>query len=287
MSAGTLRWSARIAACAMAGTLLACGTGSGGVSPGDARIRGSNDIASGNREELRTASDQTKSEKRAETWLQLAIEYYQNAQYETALDEIKKALGANPEMADAYMMRGLIYSAMGNQVALADENFQRALRLSPSNPDMSNNYGSFLCQNGHPDKGITYLETALRNPRYQSPINALVNAGSCSIRLKQFDQAERYLLEAQSRNEDLPIINVNLARLYHARRDYARAAVYFNRGKTGAKLDKMPAELLWLGIRIDHKLGETASETSMATQLRRHHPGSAEYAAYRRGAFDE
>ena len=42
-------------------------------------------------------------------------------------------------------MRALIYTAMG-QVALADDNYQHALRLAPRNPELANNYGSFLCQ---------------------------------------------------------------------------------------------------------------------------------------------
>ena len=37
----------------------------------------------------------------------------------------------------------------------------------------------------------------------------------------------------------------------------------------------------------DNKLGDAGAEASMATQLRRHHSASPEYAAYQRGAFDE
>ena len=39
--------------------------------------------------------------------------------------------------------------------------------------------------------------------------------------------------------------------------------------------------------RIDRKLGDKGSEAAMGTLLRRHHPGSPEYAAFHRGAFDE
>ncbi|MES3026090.1 MAG: type IV pilus biogenesis/stability protein PilW [Pseudomonadota bacterium] len=267
------RWTALLGAGALAASLAACGTGSG--------------IDGGSRTELKTLSDQTTAEKRADIWLQLAIGYYQNKQYETALDEIKKALGANPDFADAYGMRALIYTAMGNQLALADENYQKALRLAPSNPEISNNYGSFLCQNGRLQQGMAYFDAALKNPRYQSPLNALLNAGSCSIKLKKLDQAERYLLDALRLDAELPVISAGLARVYYERRDYTRAGFFINRLKANAKLETLPADLLWLGIRIERKLGDTASETSMATQLRRRHAGSPEYAAYTRGAFDE
>jgi type IV pilus assembly protein PilF len=52
-------------------------------------------------------------------------------------------------------------------------------------------------------------------------------------------------------------------------------------------MESLTADVLWLAIKVQHKLGDTAAEAGWATQLRRHHPGSTEYAAYQRGAFDE
>ena len=74
-----------------------------------------------------------RSEKRAQIRLQLAVGYYQDGKYEIALDEVKQAIAADPDYADAYGMRALIYTAMG-ETALADENYRRALRLAPNNP---------------------------------------------------------------------------------------------------------------------------------------------------------
>ena len=74
--------------------------------------------------ELKTASDVTAAEKRASIRLQLAVGYYQNAQYETALDEVKQAIAADPDNADSYGLRALIYTEMG-QLALADERTTR------------------------------------------------------------------------------------------------------------------------------------------------------------------
>ncbi|HEV2608658.1 MAG TPA: type IV pilus biogenesis/stability protein PilW, partial [Noviherbaspirillum sp.] len=53
------------------------------------------------------------------------------------------------------------------------------------------------------------------------------------------------------------------------------------------KADIMTADVLWLAIKTERKLGDRAAETSLATQLRRRHPNSVEYAALQRGAFDE
>ncbi len=135
------------AACAL-GLLAACaGTGSGSGSA-----------------ELKTASDQTAVEKRANIRLQLAVGYYQQGKYDIALDEIKQAIAADPSYADAYGMRALIYTAMG-QVPLADDNYRHALRLAPNNPELANNYGSFLCQTANrPARGNAPVRGGAEEP---------------------------------------------------------------------------------------------------------------------------
>jgi type IV pilus assembly protein PilF len=218
--------------------------------------------------------------------LQLAIGYYQERNYDVALDEVKKALAAKEDYADAYGVRALIYIAMG-EMALADENYQHALRLAPRNPDLANNYGSFLCQSGRGAQAMTYFEAALKDPMYQSPVKAMVNAGGCALKQNNYAAAERYLLDALRLEPDFPTIHAGLARVYFVRRDYTRAGFFINRLTTLTKPEALSADVLWLAIRIEHKLGEQATETSLGTQLRRRHPGSPEFAAYQRGAFDE
>ena len=263
--------------CVLAGALSACG--------GPARTPNAQGLQ-GSTTELKTASDQTSDEKRAAIRLQLAIGYYQERNFDVALDEVKKALAAKDDYADAYGVRALIYTAMG-EMALAEENYQHAMRLSPRNPELANNYGSFLCQSGRGPQAMPYFEAALKDPMYQSPVKAMVNAGGCALKLKDYAGAERYLLDAMRFAPDLPTIHADLARVYFVRRDYTRAGFFINRLTTLVKPETLSADVLWLAVRIEHKLGEQALETSLATQLRRRHPGSPEFAAFQRGAFDE
>ncbi|QYF92307.1 type IV pilus biogenesis/stability protein PilW [Massilia sp. PAMC28688] len=236
--------------------------------------------------ELKTASDATDTDKLASIRLELAIGYYQTGNYDVALDEVKKALAASPDLADAYGVRALIYTAM-DEMVLADENYQRAMRLAPNNPELRNNYGSFLCQNGRYDQGLAQFQAALSNPRYHSPVKAMVNAGGCANLAKKFDLAERYFLEAQKLEPELPAIFSGLARVYFQRRDYQRAGFFINRLTQLSKLDTLSADVLWLAIRIERKLGNRPLETSLVTQLSRRFPNSAEFAAFQRGAYDE
>jgi type IV pilus assembly protein PilF len=47
------------------------------------------------------------------------------------------------------------------------------------------------------------------------------------------------------------------------------------------------AESLWLGIKVEKRLGNTEAMTQLATQLEKRFPQSREAASYHRGAFDE
>jgi type IV pilus assembly protein PilF len=239
--------------------------------------------ASAQQGEAPAGADQTDNRRRAQIRLQLAVGYYEQGQMAVALDEIRQALVADPSFADAYVMRALIYMDMGEN-KLAEESFLQAIKLSPNTPDFNNNYGWFLCQNGREKESIAYFDAALKNRAYQSPAKALNNAGICSMKLKNKTAAERYFSQAFQYDPGNPTTNSNLARIYFDQGDYERARFYIGRVM---KSDIMTADVLWLAIKIERKLGDRAAETSLATQLRRRHGGSAEFAAYQRGAFDE
>ncbi|MBC7499825.1 MAG: type IV pilus biogenesis/stability protein PilW [Herminiimonas sp.] len=239
--------------------------------------------SAGASEELLTNSDQTDGQKRARIRLQLAIGYYEQRQLNTALDEIKQALVADPNFAEAFSVRALIYMDMG-ETRLAEDNFAQAMRLSPNNGDLSNNYGWFLCQNDRAAQAIPYFEAALKNKTYQSPGKALNNAGVCSMKLKDMAAAERYFTQAFQYDPGNSSANVNLAKIYYERGDFERSRFYIGRV---AKTDALTADVLWTAIKIERKIGDRTAESSLVTQLRRRYPNSPEFGAFQRGAFEE
>ena len=108
----------------------------------------------GSRGELKTASDQTADEKRAAIRLQLAVGYYQDGKYEVALDEIKQAIAADPDYGRRLRRARPDLHGDGRDARWPTRTYQRALQLAPRNPELANNYGSFLCQNGKPAQGM-------------------------------------------------------------------------------------------------------------------------------------
>lgn len=242
--------------------------------------------SAGTQTELQTISDQTDDQKRAEIRLQLAIGYYEQRQLAVALDEIKQALQADPDFASAYGMRGLIYMEMG-EMPLAEDNFLRAIKIAPNNPDLSNNYAWFLCQNGRESQSISYFEAAFNNRSYQSPAKALHNAGVCSLKANNLVAAEKYFMLAFRLEPGNLSTSFQLARIFYDRADLERARFYIDRVTKTEQSETVPANILWLAIKIEHKLDDRVKKSSLAARLRRHHAGSPEYSAYQRGKFDE
>jgi len=228
-------------------------------------------------------SAQSDPQKRAKIRLQLAINYYEQQQFLTALEEVDQALNINPDFPDAYSVKALIYMSMGD-TKLAEKAFQSAISLSPNNPDFLNNYGWFLCQNDSASQSINYFDKALDIKSYQSPAKALNNAGVCSLKIKKENQAEIYLSRAFKYDPSNIEVNFNLSKIYYSRSDYKKAKFYSERAVKSAGVN---SSILWNAIKIDHALNDKVGETDLVTQLRKKYPNSAEFAAFQRGAYDE
>jgi type IV pilus assembly protein PilF len=222
-------------------------------------------------------------QRRADAHLQLALAYYQQRQWQVALDEATLALQIAPEQADALSMRGLILMASGRP-ALAGAEFEQALRIAPEQPDYLNNYAWFLCQTGQPQASLGWFERAAAQPAYRSPEKALNNAGACSQAAGDMDAAKRYFGQALALHPENARGNVALANIYFNDGDYPHARLHAERAAAGSRPG---ADALWIAIKVAHKSNQAGTETQLLAQLRHLYPESTEYAAYQRGAFDE
>ncbi|MFZ6872753.1 type IV pilus biogenesis/stability protein PilW [Undibacterium sp. Di27W] len=237
----------------------------------------------GDRPEENISAEKQDTQKRAGIRMQLAVGYYQQGQQKVALEEIRNALLITPDLVDAYSLRALIFMDMGEK-QLAEDNFLHALKLAPGNNEIGNNYGWFLCLNGREKQGLVYLDKAIKDPNYASLDKALNAAGLCSLRMKDPVAAENYFMQGLRSNPGNPSVNANLAKVLYDRREYSQAKFYISRV---LKFDVLAADVLWLAIKIEKKLGDEAAVNSLGTQLRRRHPNSKEFSQYQRGVFDE
>jgi type IV pilus assembly protein PilF len=267
-----------LAALALAAALLAACTTTSTTSTGGQPPTAEADRGRGN------ASDDGDAARRARTRLELASAYFGSGQLNTALDEVKLALAADPNMGAGYNLRGLIYGRLGED-KLAEESFRRALQIDPRDADAMQNYGWFMCQRQRHAEAETMFRQALGVPQYRDVPRTMLTQGICQARAGQWMQAEATLTRSYELDPSNPATAVNLAEVLFRRNELERARFYIRR--VNANRDLSSAQTLWLAARIEHKLGNRQGVQEFGTQLRSRFPQSREAIAFEQGKFDE
>ena len=219
---------------------------------------------------------------RARAHTELAALYYSRGNMAVALEELRSATAADSNYAPAHNMFGLVYMAL-RENRLAEDAFERGLRLSPNDADLNHNYGWFLCQSGREKDAMRYFLQALRNPLYATPWRTHSAAGVCSLRMNNAKDAEEFFQRALRQEPDEPTSLVQLGQIRYRQGSLQEARRLVGRYN---KLLTPTSESLWLALRVERKLGDRTAERNYATELRRRYPGSREYQALQRGEFD-
>jgi type IV pilus assembly protein PilF len=167
---------------------------------------------------------------------------------------------------------------------LAEENFRRAIELDRSDSDARNNYGWFLCTRGRHDEGLEQFSAALRNPLYAQPEQAMANAGLCAEKKGDLALAEANLLKSLKLQPDNANTIIKLAGLHFRQGRLMEAQRLLGRH---AELAPPTAESLWLGVRLERKLGDRAQEAAYGLQLRKRFPDSKKPGCCWRGNTNE
>jgi type IV pilus assembly protein PilF len=230
-----------------------------------------------------TDSDEPDARKRARIRLELAVGYYEQGQTAIALDELKLSLAADPNYGEAFNLRGLIYMRL-NDYALAQDSFQRAIALNASDSNALHNYAWLQCQREQYAQAEQLFAQALANPFYGERAKTFMARGLCHVRANQLDEGERSLTRSYELDAGNPITGYNLAKLLFRRSEFVRAQFYVRRLNNSELAN---AESLWLGIKIERRVGNQDAMLQLATQLKKRFPQSKEALAYEREAFDE
>lgn len=235
------------------------------------------------RPDIVTDSDETPERKRARIRVELALAYFQQGKTTIALDEVKQAIQADPLYFDAQNLRGLIYMSLGD-AALAEDSFNRALALRSNSPDVLHNLGWLECQQARYARAIDHFTQALADPQYRERAKTWMTLGLCQQRAGMSAAAEQSLFKSYEMDAANPVTAYNLAELLYRRGQNERAAFYIRRLNSSELAN---AESLWLGVRIEHRLGNRDTMAQWGAQLDKRFEQSPQAAAYRRGAFDD
>jgi type IV pilus assembly protein PilF len=230
-----------------------------------------------------TASDEPEARRRARTRLELASGYFSEGKTTVALDEIKLALLADPNYGEAFNLRGLIYQRLGDN-RQAEDSYRRALQLNPRDADTMHNYAWMMCQMRRYDESIALFTQANAVPLYGGQSKTYMTRGLCELAAGRRELAERSFARSYELDATNPISGYNLSHLLFLRGELQRAQFYTRRLNNGEFSNE---ETLWLGIKIERKLGNLDAVQQLTTQLRRRYPQSKELSSLDRGAFDE
>lgn len=219
------------------------------------------------------AQAEIPASERANIRTQLAAEYFKRRQFGVAMEEAKKALAVNPQHAPAYSMLALINMELREDDA-ARRYFQQALALAPADSDIHHNYGYFLCEHGETRAGVAEYLAALKNPLYPTPDKTLVAAGMCAEKAGQAEEAQGYFERALRYRPENAQAKLLLASNLLTKGNLPESRRYLM--ELVRALKPVPAEVLWLGVRVERKLGNKDGELRFADQLRRLYPESLE-----------
>lgn len=182
--------------------------------------------------------------------------------------EAQAALKADPKSPDAYGLMGMIAEQRGNKAA-AGGYYAKAVALAPTRGTALNNYGAWLCGNGRAAESLALFDRAVGDPEYNTPADAMANAGSCALTAGQDQVAARALQGALQIDPANVGALAAMARLQFRQGNYLQARAFSER-----RLAVAPASVtvLQLASQIEQKLGDTAAAARYVQRIGQEFP---------------
>ncbi|MCF6753852.1 type IV pilus biogenesis/stability protein PilW [Pseudomonas stutzeri] len=210
-----------------------------------------------------------------DAYIQLGIGYVQQGTASRAKTPLRKALELDPRSADAHAALALVFQTeMENE--LADKHYREAL-VSRRDARILNNYGSFLFEQKRYAEALERFTQASEDNLYPERARVFQNMGMTALKLNQPEQAEKYFTRALRLDSRQPGALLELALMAYDAKQYVPAKAYYD---SYSQLAEQNARSLLLGIRLADIHGDRDRAASLALQLKRLYPGTAEYQQY-------
>ncbi len=229
-----------------------------------------------------TAPLQTDPSKAVQARTQMAAEYIKNKQYDVAKRELDTALSINSRDSSANMMMGILLQREGtaDNRAKAEKYFKTAVSADPKNPQVRNNYGTYLYQMGRYEDALEQLQIASNALGYDQRFSAIETQGLVYLKLGNQATAEKLFKQALQINEYAYISMIELAELNYLRNDVSSATKYYDNAVKLIGQKNLDARALWVGIRIARANANPLERQVLVNQLRALYPDSPEYQRY-------
>lgn len=196
---------------------------------------------------------------------------FQRGELDEAESITRRVLKSQPDSGDARTLLGLIADARGDHAA-AGKHYAAATASAPTNGVYANNYGGWLCANGHAAESLAWFDRALADPTYATPVVALVNAGECAVKAGQPARAEASWRAALALDATNVAALSGMAALEYGRGRYLEARAFAERWLSVARDD--PAGLQ-LAAQIEEKTGDNLAASRYRARLQAISSGSS------------
>lgn len=208
----------------------------------------------------------------AELNYQLGARYYRNGNYELARDRLLYSIELNPRNAVAYYTLALAYEKLEN-LRLATEAYEQAVRVAPRDYNVLNAYAVFLCNQRQFDDARKNFDRGAKIAENDNAEITLTNAGVCMMQKPDVAQAEVYFRQALDQKSNYGEALLQLSLLKFGTQDYLSARAFLQRYLSG---NVASPGVLYLGVRIETELGDDRARTEYSNQILREFPESPE-----------
>jgi len=158
----------------------------------------------------------------------LGMSYLKQSKREKAQIKLQKAKKQAPN--DPLVIDAMAYfHERSGQIKHAEKLYKQALQSQSDTASAANNYGTFLCRQGRPQKAMKYFQKAWNQPQYRHRAQAYENAGVCAKRNNDGQKAKRYFEKALKIQPNRPTTLLQLVDLSYNNNNYQQAKKYWHR----------------------------------------------------------
>lgn len=127
----------------------------------------------------------------AEARISLGLGYMEAGDRQKARENLELAVQYAPDYYRSQISIAYYYQQVGEN-ELAESSYKKALRSSPNNGNVLNNYGVFLCKHARYDEAQQAFSKAIKQPYYYLVSASYENAAMCSLSSGDNATAKQY-----------------------------------------------------------------------------------------------
>lgn len=206
--------------------------------------------------------------------VQLAAGYMRRGDLKIAKGKLEKAILQDDENVSAFTTFAVLMEMIG-EIDQAESYYLEALDIDSKNPELHNNYGSFLCKHGKFAEAIEELNKALRNQFYETPETVHSNLGYCLLKgdYPDYKKSEAHLRMALSIQPNMVAALMTMGELAIETDRFLMARAYMQRYHAIA----LPtASSLWYQLQAERALGDQKHFIEISRKLLDKFPDSSE-----------